>query len=194
MLARLHPALAGSDPRRTWADHHRAVVAGVFHILNHAVSSVQPAAITASLSSRCSTCSSPRRWAPPAACGWRCWCWWRRWRARIRCIGLGLLLATFGGMASMLFGVPFLTSGHLDLQLPLIGSVPLASALVFDTGVYLVGHADPVDDGQTRGHDPARPAGAQALVLTAIVIAFAMTAVSNGAGRGGGWACSTARS
>lgn len=56
----------------------------------------------------------------------------------IRCIGLGLLLATLGGMASMLFGVPFLTSGHLDLQLPLIGTVPLASALVFDTGVYLV--------------------------------------------------------
>ncbi|MOA49440.1 putative monovalent cation/H+ antiporter subunit A [compost metagenome] len=38
----------------------------------------------------------------------------------------------------MLFGVPFLTSGHLDLHLPLIGDVPLASAIGFDIGVYLV--------------------------------------------------------
>ena len=56
----------------------------------------------------------------------------------IRCIGIGLLCAVAGGAASMLFGVPFLTSGHLDLELPLIGVVPLASAIGFDTGVYLV--------------------------------------------------------
>ena len=56
----------------------------------------------------------------------------------IRCIGVGLLVAVLSGMASMLFGVPFLTSGHLDLHLPLIGEVPLASAIGFDTGVYLV--------------------------------------------------------
>ena len=56
----------------------------------------------------------------------------------IRCIGLGLLIALLSGVASMLFGVPFLTSGHLDLELPLIGTVPLASAIGFDTGVYLV--------------------------------------------------------
>ena len=56
----------------------------------------------------------------------------------IRCIGLGLIVAVLSGMASMLFGVPFLTSGHLDLHLPLIGEVPLASAMGFDTGVYLV--------------------------------------------------------
>ena len=56
----------------------------------------------------------------------------------IRLIGLGLVLAVLSGLASLLFGVPFLTSGHLDLQLPLIGHVPLASALGFDTGVYLV--------------------------------------------------------
>ncbi len=56
----------------------------------------------------------------------------------IRCIGAGLLIALLSGSASMLFGVPFLTSGHLDLQLPLIGEVPLASAMGFDTGVYLV--------------------------------------------------------
>ncbi|HEX7991280.1 MAG TPA: hydrogen gas-evolving membrane-bound hydrogenase subunit E, partial [Stenotrophomonas sp.] len=56
----------------------------------------------------------------------------------IRCIGLGLLIALLSGAASMLFSVPFLTSGHLDLELPLIGTVPLASAIGFDTGVYLV--------------------------------------------------------
>ncbi|CCP18723.1 monovalent cation/H+ antiporter subunit A [Stenotrophomonas maltophilia] len=56
----------------------------------------------------------------------------------IRCIGMGLLIAILSGSASMLFGVPFLTSGHLDLHLPLIGEVPLASAIGFDIGVYLV--------------------------------------------------------
>ncbi|NYF36179.1 monovalent cation/H+ antiporter subunit A [Stenotrophomonas sp. JAI102] len=56
----------------------------------------------------------------------------------IRCVGAGLLIAILSGCASMLFGVPFLTSGHLDLHLPLIGEVPLASAIGFDTGVYLV--------------------------------------------------------
>lgn len=56
----------------------------------------------------------------------------------IRCIGVGLLIAIVSGCASMLFGVPFLTSGHIDLELPLIGNVPLASAIGFDTGVYLV--------------------------------------------------------
>ena len=56
----------------------------------------------------------------------------------VRCIGVGLLIAVLSGMASMLFGVPFLTSGHLDLHLPLIGELPLASAMGFDTGVYLV--------------------------------------------------------
>lgn len=56
----------------------------------------------------------------------------------IRCIGVGLLVAAIGGIGSMLFGTPFLTSGHYDLQLPLIGTIPLASATVFDIGVYLV--------------------------------------------------------
>ncbi|RMH93371.1 monovalent cation/H+ antiporter subunit A [Lysobacter pythonis] len=55
-----------------------------------------------------------------------------------RMIGVGLLVALAGGIAPMLLGLPFLTSGHADLTLPLIGEVPLASAMVFDTGVYLV--------------------------------------------------------
>ncbi|KAF1686676.1 monovalent cation/H+ antiporter subunit A [Pseudoxanthomonas broegbernensis] len=56
----------------------------------------------------------------------------------IRCIGVGLLVAGLSGAASLLFDAPFLTSGHLDLRLPVVGQVPLASAIGFDTGVYLV--------------------------------------------------------
>jgi multicomponent K+:H+ antiporter subunit A len=56
----------------------------------------------------------------------------------IRLIGVGLLVALISGAASMLFGVPFLTSGHAVLHLPLIGEIELASAMGFDTGVYLV--------------------------------------------------------
>jgi multicomponent K+:H+ antiporter subunit A len=50
----------------------------------------------------------------------------------------GLAAALITGVASALFGRPFLTStfGHLDL--PLLGSLELASAMVFDLGVFLV--------------------------------------------------------
>ncbi|HEY0333412.1 MAG TPA: monovalent cation/H+ antiporter subunit A [Stenotrophomonas sp.] len=56
----------------------------------------------------------------------------------VRLIGTGLAVALASGVASWLFGLPFLTSGHLDLHLPLIGELELASAMGFDTGVYLV--------------------------------------------------------
>ena len=56
----------------------------------------------------------------------------------VRLIGIGLLTALVGGIAPIVLGYPFLTSGHAEPVLPLIGSVPLASALVFDTGVYMV--------------------------------------------------------
>ena len=56
-----------------------------------------------------------------------------------RWIGIGLIVALFTGVAPMLlFGLPFLTSGHAEPRLPLIGEVPLASAMGFDIGVYLV--------------------------------------------------------
>ncbi|SDG91648.1 monovalent cation/H+ antiporter subunit A [Nitrosomonas sp. Nm132] len=53
-------------------------------------------------------------------------------------IAIGLLLAAMTGVASWLFGYPFLTSafGHLDW--PLVGEFELASAMAFDLGVYLV--------------------------------------------------------
>jgi multicomponent K+:H+ antiporter subunit A len=56
----------------------------------------------------------------------------------VACTGIGLLVAAGTGVASMLLGYPFLTSGHLEPSLPLIGVVPLASAMAFDIGVYLV--------------------------------------------------------
>ncbi len=56
----------------------------------------------------------------------------------IRVLGLGLAVATATGLASWLFGYPFLTStfGHVH---PLtIHEFELASAIVFDLGVFLV--------------------------------------------------------
>lgn len=55
-----------------------------------------------------------------------------------RTIGAGLLVAVVTGVAPMLLSHPFLTSGHAEPHLPLIGEVPLVSAMGFDTGVYLV--------------------------------------------------------
>lgn len=54
----------------------------------------------------------------------------------LRWIGLGLLLATGTGLGAWLFGRPFLTSYSTYAELPLIGSVPMASALLFDLGVF----------------------------------------------------------
>ncbi len=53
-------------------------------------------------------------------------------------LALGLAAAAGTGAASWLFERPFLTSAHGRLDLPLIGEVEIASALVFDLGVYIV--------------------------------------------------------
>ncbi len=49
----------------------------------------------------------------------------------------GLAVATATGLASWLFGYPFLTSAFGHFHLPLIGEFELASAMLFDIGVYL---------------------------------------------------------
>ncbi len=54
---------------------------------------------------------------------------------RLFAAGLGLALVT--GLASMPFGLPFLTSWHGYVPIPLVGSTHLASAMLFDIGVYL---------------------------------------------------------
>ncbi|TNF36821.1 MAG: monovalent cation/H+ antiporter subunit A [Gammaproteobacteria bacterium] len=66
---------------------------------------------------------------------------WTRARLTLNYYGLaasGLLIAIITGLASLSFGYPFLTSSHGYLNLPLIGSVHLATALAFDLGVYFV--------------------------------------------------------
>jgi multicomponent K+:H+ antiporter subunit A len=64
---------------------------------------------------------------------------WVEARLRIlpaRWMGAGLLLAAGTGAAACLFGRPFLTSSYSHLDVPLIGPVPIASALLFDVGVF----------------------------------------------------------
>jgi multicomponent K+:H+ antiporter subunit A len=54
----------------------------------------------------------------------------------VRWIGAGLLLAVGTGLGSLLFGHPFLTSHFQYAQLPLLGRIPLATAVLFDLGVF----------------------------------------------------------
>lgn len=54
-----------------------------------------------------------------------------------RWIGYGLLIAGIAGMLSFLFGRPYLTSGNTHLHVPILGDFHLASAVIFDLGVYL---------------------------------------------------------
>ncbi|SIS37367.1 Na(+)/H(+) antiporter subunit B [Salimicrobium flavidum] len=50
---------------------------------------------------------------------------------------LGLLIALLTGMGSFLFGEPFLSQTFAYFQLPILGRTELATALLFDLGVYL---------------------------------------------------------
>ena len=53
--------------------------------------------------------------------------------------GLGLAIAAGGGIAAMVLGYPFLTQGVVFIEgLPIYHELEVASALVFDIGVYLV--------------------------------------------------------
>jgi multicomponent K+:H+ antiporter subunit A len=62
----------------------------------------------------------------------------QRLRADFRVwIGAGLLIAGAAGVGSWFFGAPLLTSSYAYWTLPVLGAVPLASAVVFDLGVYL---------------------------------------------------------
>ena len=64
---------------------------------------------------------------------------WVEARLRVlpmRWMGTGLLLAVGTGGAAWVFGQPLLTSSFSYIDIPLIGAVPLASALLFDLGVF----------------------------------------------------------
>ncbi|WP_144183413.1 monovalent cation/H+ antiporter subunit A [Elioraea rosea] len=53
-------------------------------------------------------------------------------------IGTGLLLAAGTGVAAWAFGLPFMTSYFSYADLPVLGKVPMASALIFDIGVFVL--------------------------------------------------------
>ncbi|HXV32175.1 MAG TPA: hydrogen gas-evolving membrane-bound hydrogenase subunit E, partial [Sinorhizobium sp.] len=64
---------------------------------------------------------------------------WVEERLRIhplRWMSIGLLIAAATGVGSWAFGYPFLTSHAAYATLPIIGKVPLASAILFDLGVF----------------------------------------------------------
>lgn len=52
-------------------------------------------------------------------------------------IGSGIFIAAMTGLGSWVFGRPFLTSWFDHFHLPLVGEFELASAMMFDLGVYL---------------------------------------------------------
>ena len=49
---------------------------------------------------------------------------------------LGVGIAVLTGSASLFYGVPFLTHAAIHVNLPLVGETHLASAVLFDIGVY----------------------------------------------------------
>jgi multicomponent K+:H+ antiporter subunit A len=66
---------------------------------------------------------------------------WAEDRIRIlplRWMGAGILIAALTGIGAWLLGHPFLTSHFRYLDIPLVGKVPAASALLFDLGVFLL--------------------------------------------------------
>ncbi|RLL47690.1 monovalent cation/H+ antiporter subunit A [Acinetobacter cumulans] len=52
-------------------------------------------------------------------------------------IGIGLVIAGLTGIGAWFFGRPFLTSAHFYVSPPLIGEMHLATAALFDVGVYI---------------------------------------------------------
>jgi multicomponent K+:H+ antiporter subunit A len=54
-----------------------------------------------------------------------------------RWVGVGLGIAGLTGVGAFVFGRPFLTSAHGHPSVPVLGELPLASAALFDLGVYI---------------------------------------------------------
>jgi multicomponent K+:H+ antiporter subunit A len=50
---------------------------------------------------------------------------------------LGVMVAVVTGMASFVFGYPFLTTTFTHVHWPVVGEFELASAMLFDTGVFI---------------------------------------------------------
>jgi multicomponent K+:H+ antiporter subunit A len=61
-----------------------------------------------------------------------------RWRVDYHHLaGIGVIIAGLTGLGSLALGYPFLTSTYEYFAIPLVGKVELATALLFDLGVYL---------------------------------------------------------
>ena len=50
---------------------------------------------------------------------------------------LGVLIAALTGLGSLVLGYPFLTSSFTHVHWPIVGDFELATAMVFDLGVYI---------------------------------------------------------
>jgi multicomponent K+:H+ antiporter subunit A len=84
-------------------------------------------------------------------------------RRFVRWIGLGLGIAGLTGVGAFVLGHPFLTSAHGHPHLPLLGDIPLATAALFDLGVYITVVGATLLTLSTLGavsRDPTAPAGA----------------------------------
>ncbi len=101
---------------------------------------------------------------------------WTEKRARInfqRMAIFGVALAVVTGAAALVFDLPFLSTWHGYVDIPLVGKTHLASALVFDLGVYfavigsmmvilgrlgrLGGAADPDESPHSKESSPWKP-------------------------------------
>ncbi len=58
------------------------------------------------------------------------------WRYQML-IGVGILIAAATGLGSWVFGYPFLTTSYTYLTWPLVGKFEVATAMLFDLGVYI---------------------------------------------------------
>jgi multicomponent K+:H+ antiporter subunit A len=58
-------------------------------------------------------------------------------RRFVRWIGFGLGMAGLTGVGAFVFDRPFLTSAHGHATLPFLGELPLATAALFDLGVFI---------------------------------------------------------
>src|SRR5690349_6898509 len=85
--------------------------------------------------SGCSPSSLPSRFSCSYA-GTICWAEDRIRILPLRWMGFGLLMAASTGMGSWYLGYPFLTSYFQYTELPYIGKMPTATALLFDLGVF----------------------------------------------------------
>ena len=58
------------------------------------------------------------------------------WRYRM-IVGIGILIAVITGAGSFMLGYPFLTTSFTYVTLPVIGKFELATAMLFDLGVFV---------------------------------------------------------